>query len=90
MEETLVLVPGSSVGSSLPSSIYLDRCFPYWLGWGIGRPLSSGFVEESSSLLTHELPRDDGHLQCVEASPPRPEGPSCVALDRKHASINLI
>ncbi|XP_026111570.1 uncharacterized protein LOC113088631 [Carassius auratus] len=84
MERTLVPVPGSGIGSSLSSGYHLDRCFPYRLGSGNGRPLSSGSVGEPSSLLAHQLPGDDGCLQSFEALPARPEGPSCAGPHRQY------
>jgi len=68
MEETLVPILGSSVRRSLPLSCALDRCFPHWLGSGNERPLSSRSMEESSSFLAHQLPRDDGGLRWVTSS----------------------
>ncbi len=60
VEETLVPVPGSLVGSFMSLQDANDRCLSHGLGSDLRGMLKSGSVEEPSSLMAHQLSGDDG------------------------------
>ncbi len=53
VEETLVPVPGSSVGSFMLSQDANDRCLSHGLGSDLRGTLESGSVEGPASLMAH-------------------------------------
>ncbi|KAL0151218.1 hypothetical protein M9458_053409, partial [Cirrhinus mrigala] len=62
VEETLVLVSGPGVGSSLPPRNASDGRVPHRLGSGHEWPPRLWSVERSPSCLAHQLPGDAGHV----------------------------
>ncbi len=53
VEETLVPVPGSRVGSLISSQYVNNRCFSHGLGSDLRGTLESGSVKGPSSLMAH-------------------------------------
>ncbi len=60
VEETLVPVPGSHVGSFMSSQDANDRCVSHWLGSDL-----RGSVEGPSSLMAHQPSGDVGCISCL-------------------------
>ncbi len=54
VEETLVPVPGSHVGSCMSPQDANDRCLSHGLGSDLRGMLKSGSVEGPSSLMAHQ------------------------------------
>ncbi len=66
VEETLVPVPGSRVGSFMSSQDDNDRCLPHGLGSDLRGMLESRSVEEPSSLMAHRPSGDVGCISCSQ------------------------
>ncbi len=66
MEETLVPVPGSHVGSFMSSQDANDRCLPHGLGSDLRGTLESMSVEGPSSLMAHQPSGDVGCISCSQ------------------------
>ncbi len=84
MEETLVPVPGSHVGSFMSSQDANDRCLPHGLGSDLGGTLESRSVEGPSSLMAHQPPGYVGCISCSQEFPNRSQGPPCACPLRQH------
>ncbi len=65
VEETLVPVPGSNVGSFMSSQDANDRCLSHGLGSDLRGTLKSGSVEGPSSLIAHQPSGDVGCIFCL-------------------------
>ncbi len=68
VEETLVPVPGSHVGSFMSSQDANDRCLSHGLGSDLRGTLKSGSVEGLSSLMAHQPSGDVGCISCLRIS----------------------
>ncbi len=68
VEETLVPVPGSHVGSFMSSQDANDRCFSHGLGSNLRGTLKSGSVEGPSSLMVHQPSGDVGCISSLRIS----------------------
>lgn len=53
LKRALISFPRPSVGSILTSQVCVNRCVPHRVGCDCGRPLSSVYVERTSSLLAY-------------------------------------
>ncbi len=84
VEETLVPVPGSHVGSFLSSQDAYDRCLSQGLRSNPRGMLKSGSVEGPSSLMAHQLSGDVGCITCSQEFPRRSQGPPCARPLRQH------
>ncbi len=84
VEETLVPVPGCSVGSFMSSQDANDRCLPHGLGSNLRGTLESRSVEGPSSLMAHRLSGDVGCISCSQEFPSRSQGPPCACPLREH------
>ncbi len=84
VEETLVPVLGSSVGSFMSSQDANDRCLSYGLGSDLRGMLKSGSVEGPSSLMAHQPSGDVGCISCSQEFPSRSQGPPCARPLRQH------
>ncbi len=84
VEETLVPVPGSHVGSFMSSQDANDRCLPHGLGSDLGGTLESRSVEGPSSLMAHQPPGYVGCISCSQEFPNRSQGPPCACPLRQH------
>ncbi len=68
VQETLVPVPGSRVGSFMLSQDANDRCLSHGLGSDLRGMLKSGSVEGPSSLMAHQPSGDVGCISCSRSS----------------------
>ncbi len=84
MEETLVPVPGSHVGSFMSLQDANDRCLPHGLGSDLGGTLESRSVEGPSSVMARQPPGDVGCISCSQEFPNRSQGPLCACPLRQH------
>ncbi len=84
VEETLVPVPGSHVGSFMSSQDANDRCFSHGLGSDLRGTLRSRSVEGPSSLMAHQPSGDVGCVSCSQEFPSRSQGPPCACPLRQH------
>ncbi len=84
VEETLVPVPGSHVGSFMSSQDANDRCFSHGLGSDLRGTLKSRSVEGPSSLMLHQPSGDVGYVSCSQEFPSRSQGPPGACLLRQH------
>ncbi len=71
VEETLVLVSGTGVGSSLLPRNASDGRVPVRLGSGHEWPPCPRSVERSPSHMTHQLPGDAGLVSSTETLSPK-------------------
>ncbi len=78
VEETLVPVPGSRVGSFMSSQDANDRCLSHGLGSDLRGTLESGSVEGPASLMAHQPSGDVGCISCSQEFPSRPQGLPCA------------
>ncbi|KAL0154141.1 hypothetical protein M9458_050600, partial [Cirrhinus mrigala] len=72
VEETLVLVSGPGVGSSLSPRNASDGLVPHQLWSGHEWPPHPRSVERSPSSLARQLPGDAGHVSSTETLSPGP------------------
>ncbi len=84
VEETLVPVPGSRVGSFMSSQDANDRCLSHGLGSDLRGTLESGSVEGPSSLMAHQPSGNVGCISCSQEFPSRSQGPPCACPLRQH------
>ncbi len=84
VEETLVPVSGSHVGSFMSSQDANDRCFSHGLGSDLRGTLRSRSVEGPSSLMAHQPSGDVGCVSCSQEFPSRSQGPPCACPLRQH------
>ncbi len=84
VEETLVPVPGSHVGSFMSSQDANDRCLPHGLGSVLRGTLESRSVERPSSLMVHQQSGDVGCISCSQEFTSRSQGPPCACPLRQH------
>ncbi len=84
VEETLVPVPGSYVGSFMSSQDANDRCLPHGLRSDLRGTLESRSVEGPSSLMAHQPSGDVGCISCSQEFPNRSQGPPCACPLRQH------
>ncbi len=82
VEESLVPVPGSHVGSFMSSQDANDRCLPHGLASDLRGTLES--LEGPSSLMAHQPPGDVGCMSCSQDFPSRSQGPPCACPLRQH------
>ncbi len=68
VEETLVPVPRSHVGSFMSSQNANNRCVSHGLGSDLRGTLKSGSVEGPSSLMAHQPFGDVGCISCLRIS----------------------
>ncbi len=68
VQETLIPVPGSRVGSFMSSQDAKDRCLSHGLGSDHRGMLKSGSVEGPSSLMAHQPSGDVGCITCSRNS----------------------
>ncbi len=80
VENALVPVPGSHVGSSLTSHNSYNASLTGWGGIMSGCSCSV----EGPSFMAHKLPGDVDRVLNMETLPPRPQRPSCACSYRKH------
>ncbi len=80
VEETLVPVPGSHVGSFMSLQYANDRCFSHGLGSDLRGTLKSRSVEGPSSLMAHQPSGDVGCVSCSQDFPRRSQGPPGACL----------
>ncbi len=71
VEEILVPVPGSRVGSFMSSQDAYNRCLSHGLGSDPRGTLESRFVEGPSSLMAHQPSGDVGCISCSQEFPSR-------------------
>ncbi len=86
VEETLVPVPGSRVGSFMSSQDANDRCLSHGLGSDLRGMLESGSVEGPASFMTHQPSGVVGCISCSQEFPGRPQRPPCACPLRQHIS----
>ncbi len=84
VEETLVPIPGSRVGSFMSLQDANDRCLPHRLGSDLRGTVESRSVEEPSSLMTHQPSGDVGCISCSQEFSSRSQGPPCACPLRQH------
>ncbi len=84
VEETLVPVPGSRVGSFMLSQDANDRCLSHGLGSDLRGTLESGSVEGPASFMAHQPSGVVGCISCSQEFPGRPQGPPCACPLRQH------
>ncbi len=84
MEETLVPVPWSRVGSIMLSQDANNRCLSHGLGSDLRGMLKSGSVEGPASLMAHQPSGDVGCISCSQEFPSRSQGPPCDCPLRQH------
>ncbi len=84
VEETLVPVLGSRVGSFMSSQDANDRCLSHGLGSDLRGTLKSGSVEGPSSLMAHQPSGDVGCISCSQEFPSRSQGTPCARPLRQH------
>ncbi len=84
VEETLVPVPESRVGSFMSLQDANDRCLTHGLGSDLRGTLESRSMEEPSSLMAHQPSGDVGCISCSQEFPSRSQGPPCACLLRQH------
>ncbi len=84
VEETLVPVTVSHVGSFMSSQDANDRCFSHGLGNDLRGMLKSRSVEGPSSLMAHQPSGDVGCVSCSQEFPSRSQGPPCACPLRQH------
>ncbi len=84
VEETLVPVPGSCVGSIMSLQDAYDRCLSHGLVSDPRRMLKSGSVERPSSLMAYQPSEDVGCIYCSQEFPNRSQGPHCACPLRQH------
>ncbi len=84
VEETLVPIPGSRVGSFMSWQDANDRCLPHGLGSDLRGTLESRSVEEPSSLMAHQPSGDVGCISCSQEFSSRSQGPPCACPLRQH------
>ncbi|XP_073669465.1 uncharacterized protein [Paramisgurnus dabryanus] len=89
LEETMVSLPRTDVGGSVPSSYADNGCFPHRLGSNYGEPSGSWIMGGQTAQLAHKLPRDDGSVLRPEMFHPSPAGPSRVSPDRQHVGSRV-
>ncbi len=82
VEETLVLVSGPGIGSSLSLRNASDGRFPDRLGSGHEWPPCTRSVEWSPSQVAHQLPGDAGSVSSTLSS--RPKRSPCVGTHRQY------
>ncbi len=90
VDETLVSVPGSHVGSFMSSQDAYDRCLSHRLGSNPRGMLKSGSVEGPSSLMAHQPSGDVGCISCSKEFPSRSQGPPCARPLRQHIRVSYI
>ncbi len=84
VEETLVPVLGSRVGSFTSSQDANDRCLPHGLRSDLRGTFESRSVEEPSSLMAHQPSGDFGCISCSQEFPNRSQGPPCACPLREY------
>ncbi len=84
VEETLVAVPGSHVGSLMSSQDAYNRCLSHRLGSDPRGTLKSGSVEGPSSFMAYQPSGDIGCISCSHKFPSRSRGPPCARPLRQH------
>ncbi len=86
VEETLVPVPGSRVGSFMSSLDANHRCLSHGLVSDLRGMLKSGSVEGPSSLMAHQPSGDVGCISCSQYFTSRSQVPTCARPLRQHIS----
>ncbi len=84
VEESLVPVPGSHVGSFMSSQDANDRCLPHGLGSDLRGTLELRSLEGPSSLMAHQPPGDVGCISCSQEFPSRSQGPPYACPLKQH------
>ncbi len=84
VEETLVPVPGSHVGSFMSSQDAKNRCLSHGLGSDLRGTIESGSVEGQASLMAHQPSGDVGCISCSQEFSSRFQGPPCACPLRQH------
>ncbi len=84
VEETLVPVPGSRVGSFMSSQDAKNRCLSHGLGSDLRGTIESGSVKGPASLMAHQPSGDVGCISCSQEFSSRFQGPPCACPLRQH------
>ncbi len=90
VEETLVLVSGPGIGSSLSPRNAINGHVLDQLGSGHEWPPCPWSVEKSPSRVAHQLPGDAGRVSSTQTLSSGPKRPPCVGTHRQYSGVFFI